>query len=64
LRAAWTAEELLQGYSDMIQSLTLIPSGHGRFEVTANDRLIFSKAQEGRFPELREIQEKVNQLLQ
>ena len=48
----------------MIQSLTLIPSGHGRFEVTANDRLIFSKAQEGRFPELREIQEKVNQLLQ
>jgi len=58
------AEELLHGYSDMIQSLTLIPGSQGRFEVTASDRLIFSKAQEGRFPELREIQEKLNQLLE
>jgi predicted Rdx family selenoprotein len=29
-----------------------------------NGRLIFSKAQEGRFPELREIQEKLQELME
>jgi len=32
--------------------------------VTANGRLIFSKAGEGRFPELREIKDKVRELMQ
>jgi selenoprotein W-related protein len=58
------AEELLHGYSDSIQSLTLVPGGGGRFEVTVNGRLIFSKAQEGRFPDLKEVLEKLHQLME
>lgn len=58
------AEELLHGYSDSIQSLTLVPSGGGRFEVTVNGRLIFSKAREGRFPDLKEIVEELHQLME
>jgi selenoprotein W-related protein len=58
------AEELLQGYGEGIDSLALIPSGGGRFEVMVNGRLIFSKAKEGRFPDLREIHEGVNQLIE
>lgn len=35
--------------------MTLIPSGGGVFEVTKNDKLIFSKKESGRFPELDEL---------
>jgi selenoprotein W-related protein len=58
------AEELLQRYSDSIGSLTLVPSGGGRFEVTVNGRLVFSKAKEGRYPDLREIEEKFQQSME
>jgi selT/selW/selH-like putative selenoprotein len=37
----------------------LIPSGGGVFEVMADDRLVFSKKKENRFPEHREILEKL-----
>jgi selenoprotein W-related protein len=57
------AEELLHAYSDWIQSLSLVPSGRGRFEVTVNGQLIFSKASEGRFPELSELTQKLHTLI-
>jgi selenoprotein W-related protein len=62
-RAAWTAEELLHDYGDKIQSLTLVPSGGGRFEVTVNDRLIYSKAREGRFPDLNELKQQLHRFM-
>jgi selenoprotein W-related protein len=43
--------------------LTLVPGAAGRFEVTVDGRLIFSKAQEGRFPDLREIKDKLRDML-
>ena len=63
MRAAWTAEEILYEFGDRIQRLSLVPSASGRFEVTADGRLIFSKAGEGRFPELREIKDKLRELV-
>lgn len=48
--------------SDRVESLRLIPSGGGRFEVTANGQVVYSKAATGRFPEPAEIQEKLHQL--
>ena len=55
--------ELLHEYSDKIQSLTLVPSSGGRFEVTVNDRLIYSKASEGRFPELNELKQQLHEFM-
>lgn len=49
------ATDLLEKYGTKIQALTLIPSGGGVYEVTLNNRLIFSKKATGRFPELDEI---------
>ena len=57
------AEEMLQEYGEQVADLTLVPSAGGRFEVTVNGRLAFSKAAEGRFPELNELKEKVRVLL-
>ena len=36
-------------------SVTLMPSAGGRFEVSLNDTLLFSKLAEGRFPALQEL---------
>jgi selenoprotein W-related protein len=63
LRAVWTAAELLVEMGDRVESLRLVPSGGGRFEVTVNGEILYSKAAMGRFPELSEIQQKVRGLL-
>ncbi len=49
------ASELLNKYGNAISSFTLIPAGGGVFEVTKNDNLLFSKMNKGRFPELDEV---------
>ena len=49
------AADLLGAYPQSIAALTLVPGANGRYEVTVNEELIFSKAETGRFPELEEI---------
>ena len=49
------AESLLGEYKKNITSLNLIPSDGGRFEVSVNDNIVFSKLEQGRFPEVDEI---------
>ncbi len=49
------ASELLNKYGNAISSFTLIPAGGGVFEVTKNENLLFSKMNKGRFPELDEV---------
>lgn len=34
---------------------TLVPGGGGQFDVVADDRLVFSKKAEGRFPDPGEV---------
>jgi len=46
---------LLQRFEAQIQSLTLIPSDGGRFEVTVNGDLIYSKLQTHRHAETGEV---------
>ena len=48
-------EELLEQYPNAIETLTLIPSGNGRFEVVIGDDLIYSKKATGRHAEPGEI---------
>ena len=51
------ATELLEKYGNSISRLELIPSGGGVYEVMKNGKLIFSKKNEERFPELDEIKQ-------
>jgi selenoprotein W-related protein len=37
------AEELLKHYEHLIESLVLVPSDGGKFEVTVNGKLLYSK---------------------
>ena len=49
------AEELLKGYEHVIESVALVPSDEGRFEVSVNGSLIYSKLQTKRHAEAGEI---------
>jgi selenoprotein W-related protein len=59
LRAAWTAQELLTTFEAEIGELALVPGTGGVFEVRADGELVWSRADEGRFPELKELKQRV-----
>ena len=58
---ASSLEEYLKGKYDV--EIELISSGGGVFEVSLEDKLIFSKKSLGRFPEHSEIGDLINQNL-
>ncbi len=49
------ATELIKNFEPQIQSLSLVPASGGRFEVTVDDKLLFSKLQLGRHAEPGEV---------
>jgi selenoprotein W-related protein len=57
------ANELLKNFEPEIESITLIPSEGGRYEVTVNDKLVYSKLQTGRHADLGEVMGLVKELL-
>lgn len=59
LRAAWMAQELLTTFEGEITALTLRPGTGGVFEVRVNDALVWSRADAGRFPEMKELKQLV-----
>ncbi len=63
LRAAWMAQELLTTFRDELGALTLVPSGGGVFEVRVEGRTIWSKQQEGRYPEARELKQRLRDVI-
>lgn len=59
LRAGWMAQELLSTFDEELDELSLKPGTGGIFEVYANDELVWSRKQEGRFPEITELKQRV-----
>ena len=49
------ATKLLDKYGEDIQSLSLIPSSGGVFEISKDSSIIFSKKELGRFPDENEV---------
>ena len=47
--------DLLQEFEPQVTSWELIPSGGGRFEVTVNGELVYSKLQTGRHTDSGEL---------
>lgn len=54
-RAVSLTQQLTENFTPAIESLTLIPSGGGRFEVMVGDELIYSKLETGRHAEDGEV---------
>ncbi|CAN5743409.1 hypothetical protein BH23ACT10_BH23ACT10_24650 [soil metagenome] len=54
-RAVGLAAEVLSGWAPLITQFSLIPASGGRFEVTLDDDLVFSKLAVGRHAEPGEV---------
>ncbi|MCL5668767.1 MAG: SelT/SelW/SelH family protein [Gammaproteobacteria bacterium] len=57
LRAAWLAQELLTTFEAELGEVALIPGTGGIFEIRANGETLFSRKQQNRFPEAKEIKQ-------
>ncbi|HET6160109.1 MAG TPA: SelT/SelW/SelH family protein [Dongiaceae bacterium] len=63
LRAGWTAQELLTTFQDEIGEVALIPGTGGVFEVRVDGTIIWSRKAEGRFPELKELKQRLRDVI-
>lgn len=63
LRAGWTAQELLVTFEEDLGSVTLVPGTGGIFDVTVDCALAWSRKAEGRFPELKELKQRIRDIV-
>ena len=60
LRAGWTAQELLTTFESELGSVTLRPSElGGTFRVTVDAAVVWNRKDEGRFPEMKELKQRI-----
>jgi len=57
LRAAWMAQELLTTFQDEIGELALVPGTGGILEIRVDEQTVWSRAAQGRFPEMKELKQ-------
>ena len=63
LRAAWMAQELLTTFEGELGEVALVPGSGGIFEVRASGTTVWSRAAEGRFPEPKELKQRVRDVV-
>jgi selenoprotein W-related protein len=63
LRAAWMAQELLTSFDGEIAELVLRPGTGGVFEVHADGRRVWSRREQGRFPDIVELKQRVRDVI-
>lgn len=55
LRAGWMAQELLRAFEQELQEVALVPGSGGDFIVRLDGQVLFSRRDQGRFPEAKEL---------
>lgn len=63
LRAAWMAQELLTTFEEELAEVALRPGQGGVLDIHVGETLVWSRAVEGRFPELRELKQRVRDIV-
>jgi selenoprotein W-related protein len=59
LRAGWLAQELLSTFDADLGEVALVPGTGGIFEVRVDGELVWSRKEQGRFPEAKELKQLV-----
>lgn len=59
LRAAWYAQELLTTFEGVVGEVALIPGTGGIFEVHCDGVRVWSRKEDGGFPDIRELKQRV-----
>ena len=63
LRAAWMAQELLTTFEAELGEVALVPGKGGVFEVRADGQLVWSRHEQKRFPEIKELKQLVRDVV-
>jgi selenoprotein W-related protein len=63
LRAAWLAQELLTTFQTELGEVALIPGIGGVFDVRVDGAVIWSRALEGRHAELKEVKQRLRDVI-
>jgi selenoprotein W-related protein len=63
LRAAWMAQELLVTFERELGEVALRPGDEGVYEIRLDGTMLWSRADEGRFPEPREVKQRIRDLI-
>jgi selenoprotein W-related protein len=63
LRAGWTAQELLTTFQAELGEVALVPGTGGVFDVRVGDQIVWSRSVEGRFPELKELKQRLRDVI-
>ena len=63
LRAAWFAQELLSTFEPDLEGVTLKPGSDGIFEIRVGKRRLWSRAEDGGFPEIKDLKQRVRDLI-
>ncbi len=58
-RASWMAQELLGTLESELGGVTLVPGSGGTFDIYLGEELIYSRKEQGRFPESKELKQLV-----
>ena len=59
LRAAWMAQELLTTFEAELGEVALLPGTGGIFEVRVDEALVWSRRDEGGFPDIKTLKQRV-----
>ncbi len=63
LRASWMAQELLTTFADELSGVTLSPSEtSGRFSVLIGNDTIWDRKEDGGFPDIKVLKQKVRDI--
>ena len=63
LRAAWMAQELLTTFESELDEVALRPGTGGVFEIRVDGKPVWSRKSEGRFPDAKEIKQRVRDIV-
>jgi selenoprotein W-related protein len=63
LRAAWMAQELLVTFEQDVGGVTLVPGSGGVFDIHCAGRQVWSRQEQGRFPEIKELKRLIRDLV-
>jgi selenoprotein W-related protein len=59
MRAAWVAQELLVTFEQELAEVALAPGSGGIFQIWLNDERLWDRKEDGGFPELRVLKQRI-----
>ncbi|RCU51901.1 SelT/SelW/SelH family protein [Corallincola holothuriorum] len=63
MRAAWVSQELLNTFSEELDSVAIGPGDAGQFDIWLDGALIWCRKEMGGFPELKPLKQKIRDLV-